>query len=121
MQILRGRVRPGIGDYGQWVTQHQAVYQRYTGMVLYPGSLNVELDAPWSLPSDRIHVSAAEVGRGVNLVPCHVFDRPAFIMRTDANEAGTGAHPKTIVEIVTDVRLRDAFHLEDGDPVRLTV
>ncbi|GIL31920.1 DUF120 domain-containing protein [Actinocatenispora comari] len=121
MQILRGHVRPGIGDYGQWVTKHQAVYQRYTGMVLYPGSLNVELDAPWSLPSDRIHVSAAEVGRGVNLVPCHVFDRPAFIMRTDANEAGTGAHPRTIVEIVADIRLRDAFHLADGDPVRLTV
>lgn len=121
MTVLRGTVATGIGDFGRWVTRYQAVYERHTGMVLYPGSLNVRLDEPWSLPAERVHIDGAEVGVGVNLVPCRVFDRAAFVMRTDANEAGTGDHPRTVVEIVSDVRLRDAYGLVDGAAVEITV
>jgi CTP-dependent riboflavin kinase len=52
-------------------------------------------------------------------VPCRIFGRRAFILRTDANEAGTGHHPHTIVEVATDVKLRDVYGLRDGDPVEI--
>ncbi|GAA4209326.1 DUF120 domain-containing protein [Actinocatenispora rupis] len=121
MVVLHGRVASGIGDFGRWAERYRDVYAEYTGMALYPGSLNVVLTEPWSLPAERIHVAADEVGTGVNLVPCRVFDRPAFLMRTDRNEHGTGDHPRTVLEIVADVRLRDLFGLADGDPVEVTV
>ncbi len=42
-----------------------------------------------------------------------------FILRTDANEQGRGHHPLTIVEIATDVKLRERFRLSDRDMVEI--
>jgi CTP-dependent riboflavin kinase len=57
----------------------------------------------------------------VNIVPCQIFDRRALLLRTDQNEQGTGHHPRNIIEIATDVRLRDAKQLKDGDWVEVEV
>jgi riboflavin kinase len=55
----------------------------------------------------------------VNIVPCSILGRRAYILRTDANEQGRGRHPKTIVEVATDIKLRDHFGLNDGDIVEI--
>lgn len=80
-------------------------------MRLYPGTLNVELSSPYSLPPDAIRLDANEYGGSVSvsIVPCRIFDRRAFLFRTDQNERGTGHHPRNIIEIATDIRLRDAY------------
>ncbi len=57
----------------------------------------------------------------VSLVPCRIFDRRAFLVRTDPNEAGLGHHPKTLIEIATDVKLRERYRLRDGDRVVVAV
>ena len=84
---------------------------------LYPGTLNVELSSPYSLPPDAIHLEANEYGGSVlvSIVPCRIFDRRAFLLRTDQNERGTGHHSQNIIKIATDIRLRDAYQLRDGD------
>ena len=69
----------------------------------------------------RIRIEPSVFGVGINLVSCRFLGRAAFVMRTDRNEAGTGHHPRTVVEIVSDVRLRDAFGLGDGDAVEIAV
>src|SRR5215469_5025400 len=73
-----------------------------------------------SLPCNVMRLEAPEYGGtvSVNIVPCSINGRKAFILRTDANEEGRGHHPKTILEIAADVRLRDYFHLSDGDICR---
>jgi riboflavin kinase len=48
-----------------------------------------------------------------------IFNRPAFLLRTDQNETGTGRHPRNIIEIAADVQLRDAYQLKDGDWVEI--
>jgi CTP-dependent riboflavin kinase len=90
-------------------------------MRLYPGTLNLELTVEYSLPVDVIRLEAAEYGGrvSVSIVPCRIFDRPAFLLRTDQNEQGTGHHPRNIIEIATDVRLRDLYRLRDGDWVEV--
>jgi riboflavin kinase len=90
-------------------------------MRLYPGTLNIELSNPYTLPPDVIRLEASEYGGSVsvNIVPCQIFDRRAFLLRTDQNERGIGDHPRTIIEIATDVRLRDAYRLKDGDWVEV--
>jgi riboflavin kinase len=121
MARLRGQVVTGVGDFGRWIELLSGLYEQKTGMRLYPGTLNVQLLSEYSLPPEVIRLEAAEYrGRvSVSIVPCQIFDRRAFVLRTDQNESGTGHHPRNIVEIATDVRLRDVYQLEDGDWVEI--
>jgi riboflavin kinase len=111
----------GRADFGFWIERLNEFYAKKTGMRLYPGTLNIELPDPYSLPSDVIRLEANEYGGrvSVNIVPCQIFERQAFLLRTDQNEQGTGHHPRNIIEIATDVRLRDFYHLKDGDWVEV--
>lgn len=119
--LLRGKVVSGMGNFSYWIEKLRDHYLRKTGMRLFPGTLNVELNVPYTLPANVIRLEGEEYGGkvSVNMVPCSVFGRRAFILRTDANEQGRGHHPHTIVEIATDLKLRDAFNLKDGDPVEI--
>ena len=121
MECLRGRVVSGLADFAVWIERLSRLYEQKTGMHLYPGTLNVELAVPYSLPEHVIRLEAHEYGGSVSvsIVPCRIFDRPAFLLRTDQNERGTGRHPRNIIEIATDVRLRDAYKLKDGDWVEI--
>jgi riboflavin kinase len=121
--ILRGKVVSGIGGFGYWIGTLRDHYERKTGMVLYPGTLNVSLDAEYSLPAKVLRLEGEEYGGSVsvNLVPCSIQGTRAFLLRTDENEQGSGDHPKTIVEIAADVRLRDLYRLQDGDTVEVVI
>ncbi len=121
MLCVRGKVATGVGNFGQWIEKLADLYEQKTGMRLYPGTLNLELPGPYSLPPDVIRLEAHEYGGrvSVSIVPCRIFDRPAFLLRTDANEAGTGPHSRNIIEIAADIRLREAYGLKDGDWVEV--
>lgn len=123
MAAIRGKVVPGMGNFSFWIGKLRDHYQRKTGMLLFPGTLNLQLEQPWRVPIGCARLDAAEYGGTVtvNIVPCSVFGRPAFILRTEANEEGRGHHPRTIIEIATDVKLRDACQLQDGDWVEVEI
>jgi len=120
---LQGKVVSGRGDFGTWIECLSHLYQSKTGMRFYPGTLNIQLERPYTLPRERIRLEAHEYGGrvSVNIVPCRILNRPAFLLRTDENESGSGHHPKTIIEVACDVRLRDACNLQDGDEVEVDV
>ena len=111
----------GRADFGRWIERLSSFYEQKTGMRFYPGTLNVELSLEYSLPADVIRLEAHEYGGrvSVSIVPCRIFDRRAFLLRTDQNEQGTGHHRRNIIEIATDVRLRDVYQLKDGDWVEI--
>jgi riboflavin kinase len=119
MSCLRGRVTSGRGEFAYWIERLSSFYEQKTGMRFYPGTLNVELSSSYSVPADAIRLDASEYGgrASVSIVPCRIFGRPAFLLRTDPNQDGTGHHPRNIIEIATDIRLRDAYELKDGDLV----
>jgi len=121
MSCVRGRVTSGRRNFGLWIEQLSNFYERKTGMRFYPGTLNVELSRPYSLPPDVTRLEANEYGGSVSvsIVPYRIFDRRAFLLRTDQNEQGTGHHPRNIIEIATDIRLRDVYQLKDGDWVEI--
>lgn len=120
---LRGTVTSGIGDFAQWIEKCSDHYLAKTGLRLFPGTLNLQLNEPYRLPENPLRLEAEEYGGrvSVSIVPCRVFGRPAVILRTDADDADRGAHPRTIVEIATDVKLRDVYGLEDGDWVEVEI
>ena len=65
-------------------------------------------------------ISAEEGGRLIYLVPCSVGARRCFIFRTDMAERAGGDEHK-VLEIVSDVRLRDEFGVDDGDTIEVVV
>jgi riboflavin kinase len=121
MTSVCGKVVSGRGDFGRWIERLSSFYERKTGMRFYPGTLNLELPQPYALPPKPIRLEAGEYGGtvSVNMVPCRIFNRPAFLLRTDQNEQGTGHHARNIIEIATDIRLREAYGLQDGDWVEV--
>jgi riboflavin kinase, archaea type len=121
---LHGKVVSGMGNFSYWIKRLEDHYYRKTGMYLFPGTLNIQLDQPYSLPTTgATRLEAEEYGGtvSVNLLPCFILGKNGFILRTDANELGRGHHPKTIVEVASDVKLRDHFHLADGDQVEIEI
>jgi len=121
MPILKGVVVSGMGNFSFWIEKLESFYTQKTGLRLFPGTLNLRLAEPYSLPRNVIRLEKEEYGGtvSVSMVPCRIFDRKAFLLRTDANEAGTGHHPRNIIEIATDVKLRDGYGLRDGDEVEV--
>jgi len=123
MKVLRGIVESGLGDFGGWIAKLQVHYERKTGLKLYPGTLNVRLTQPYVVPPGCIRLEGHEYGGSVSvsIVPCRFLGRRAFILRTDNNESGTGRHPRTVLEIASDVKLRDEYEFADGDEVSIEV
>ena len=120
-RVLRGRVVSGEGNFSYWIEKLQEHYERKTGMRLFPGTLNLELEHPYSVPPEVIRLEKEEYGGAVsvNIVPCKVFGRAAFILRPDKIEQGQSDRPKTVIEIACDVKLREVYRLEDGDIVEV--
>ena len=123
MRTLKGKVVSGVGNFSYWMERLEDYYYAKTGVRLFPGTLNLELESPYSLPREAARLEKEEYGGtvSVNIVPCRVFGREAFILRTDSSEAGRGRHPKTIIEIACDVKLRELYGLSDGDLVEVEV
>ena len=121
MYRIRGKVVSGRGDFGLWIERLNVFYEQKTGMRFYPGTLNIELASPYLLPTKVIRLDADEYGGrvSVSIVPCRIFSCQAFLLRTDENEGGAGHHLRNIIEIATDIRLREAYQLEDGSWVEV--
>jgi riboflavin kinase len=120
---LRGVVRSGKGDFGQWIAKLSDHYFRKIGVRLFPGTMNVHLiDATYALPrAGVIRLDRAEYGGevSVSIVPCRLFGRPAFVLRTDGDDGKHGDPPAAILEIASDIALRSTYGLRDGDLVEV--
>ena len=85
MTVLKGKVVTGVGNFSFWIEKLQDHYRNKTGMWLFPGTLNIQLDEPFDLPQERARLEAHEYGGtvSVNIVPCTILGRRGVILRTD--------------------------------------
>ena len=121
---LRGVVRSGKGDFSYWLEKLEPYYTGRTGMKLFPGTLNVHLiDQIYPTPENTLRLEKQEYGGrvSVSIIPCQIFGRDAFILRPDTDRGKFGQPPEAILEIATDVKLREAYDLHDGDYVEVEV
>jgi len=124
MNLLRGIVRSGVGNFSFWLARLEPYYTQKTGMTLYPGTLNVHLlDAIFLTPKNAIRLEKEEYGGrvSVSIAPCKIFGRKAFILRPDTDTGKLGDPPESILEIATDVGIRDTYRVNDGDIVEVEV
>jgi len=93
-------------------------------MKLYPGTLNIHLiDASFITPIDAIRLEKEEYGGSVSvsISPCKIFGKKAFILRPDTDTGKLGDPPEKILEIATDVPLRETYNLKDGDIIQVEI
>ena len=111
----------GVGNFSFWIEKLQEHYQNKTGMQLFPGTLNIQLDEPFDLPQNRARLEGEEYGGivSVNIVPCKILDQEAVILRTD--KADREPQSKSIIEVACEVKLREKHKLKDGDVVEVEV
>jgi len=120
--ILTGTVESGENNFSYWISKLEPHYTAKTGMKLFPGTLNVHLNQAYELPSETLSLRKEEYGGevSVKIMPCRIFGRRAFILRPYRDDKENN-YDKRVVEIATDIKLRDAYRLEDGDVVQIEV
>ena len=121
---LRGEIRAGKANFSYWLDKLESHYTRKTGMRLFPGTLNVHLTSgSYPTPSNAPRLEKEEYGGrvSVSIAPCKIAGRKAFILRPDTDTGKHGDPPERILEIATDVNLRDMYKLKDGDVVEVEV
>ncbi len=127
MDVLHGKVFTGIGDYARWIEMYQEHYRAKTGVSLFPGTLNLRLDQPYELPIGKvIRLEGAEYGSrvSVSILPVRLFERQGFVLRPDLPQSASAedaADRLATLEIAADVKLRDAYGIEDGDDIEIVV
>jgi CTP-dependent riboflavin kinase len=122
--ILKGIIRGGKGDFSHWLKKLETLYTAKTGLKLFPGTLNVHLVSQiFPTPPNPLRLEKEEYGGtvSVSIIPCRIFGRRAFILRPDTDDGKHDDPPEAILEIVTDIKLRDAFGLSDGDVVEVEI
>ena len=121
MRVLKGKVVTGVGNFSFWIEKLRDHYLNKTGLRLFPGTLNIQLDEPFDLPQERARLEAAEYGGtvSVNIVPCKVFGLAAVILRTD--KADSEPQSRKLIEVACEVKLREQQRLRDGDVVEVEV
>ena len=122
--IVRGEIRTGVGNFSYWLDKLETYYTRKTGMRLFPGTLNVHLiSGSYRTPANALRLEKEEYGGrvSVSIVPCKIGGRKAFILRPDTDTGKHGDLPERILEIATDLNLRDTYGLKGGDLVEVEV
>jgi riboflavin kinase, archaea type len=121
---LKGIVKTGKGDFSNWLAKLEPFYTAKTGMRLFPGTLNLHLiDQVFPTPRSVLRLEKDEYGGtvSVSIIPCRIFGRAAFILRTENDDGKLGDPPERILEIATDIKLREAHHLCDGDVIEVEI
>jgi CTP-dependent riboflavin kinase len=124
---FRGRVQSGKSDASRWLALFNVSYSRKLGCPVFPGSLNIALehDFNWFEPLYEPHIISfprLEYGgeRDILFLECElqVPDRRKAWLWTPTTAARSRPDP-WVIELVSDVRLRDFYALADGAVIEL--
>ena len=121
---LTGEVRTGKNDFNFWMNKLSSYYTEKTGMTFFPGTLNIHLtNGKYYLPQDCLRLEKEEYSGtvSISMVACRILGKNAYILRTDSDTGKHGYSKEQILEIATDVKLRDEFNLKDGDLVEVEI
>ena len=113
-------------DFGQasfWVKKAEKAFEEKTGLQVFHGTLNIELDEEYILDKNLEILHKEEYGgsQDVYMKECKVFGHKSYILRTDKNMSENGDHPLNILEIISDVCFREKYNLKDGDKIEVTI
>ena len=134
LRLSTSKTKRTVGRFNELITDNSAVFNRYFGVDLFPGSLNVDLSVPDSLqrdldggrpppafiiPKDELINMPRYIGDG-QAWPCLLrgekFPSPisCWVFRRIGSRV-----PKGVIELVAQHKLRDVYGLSHGDAVTI--
>jgi len=118
--ILKGKVIKGLGKAKTFVNMMDEVFYKKTNIHLYPGTLNVKLDGKYNLNIDYL-IKPEEYGGmfNVQIQKCKVFEKDAYIVRSEKNIKENGDYEQDIIEIVSNINFREKYNLKDGEQIKI--
>ena len=125
--VIRGRVRAGTKQASHWLSLFNAAYAQKLGLPIFPGSLNLALDAPFDWFDPRwaravIEFRREEYGgqRDIVLMPCGLNVAPGLRgFLWSKTTAARDPADRLVAEVIAPVGLRATYGLRDGDPVAI--
>lgn len=119
---LKGKVKSGFGNASFWVNKVNKIFQEKYGMKLFLGTLNIQLDEEFILESEEKFLPNEYGGNFDVLVKeCKIFESKGYILRTEKNNKKGGDHSLNIIEIVSNVNLRETYQLKDEDSIIIDI
>lgn len=121
MRIYRGKIFSGIGVATTRVKQNLHAYKQESGLDLIPGTFNVRLSEDFVIPEEHIYippqcVNPKEKQRGVTLIRASFLGEKVVILIPDKS-----MYAENIIEIMAAFKIKEHFHLKDGDEVEVKV
>ncbi len=115
---LTGKVKTGLGEASYWVGKIKNIFEKKYSMKLYLGTLNIQLEHEYILEQGQ-KIKASEYGGNLDVLikECEIMGNKGYIVRTERNNQKGGDHPLNIIEVVSDIPIRDEKHLKDDDEV----
>jgi CTP-dependent riboflavin kinase len=107
MRVL-GRVISGIGAWRPRIARFPEVFREATGVALFPGTLNIQIDTPLTIQTE-FAISGAKIGepeQDMLFERCLVNGMAGWRLRPFQPATGLGGHGDHILEIVSGTLLR---------------
>ena len=98
------------------------VFKNRTGITLFPGTLNINLEEDYIVKPDWI-IKPEEFGGTENVLvqKCELLGKTAYIVRAEKNQIGQGEHNLQIIEIVADICFRKKYNLTDNKKILIQI
>jgi DNA polymerase alpha-binding protein Ctf4 len=125
VKILRGKVSSRFGAATPNLRTVESVLLERTGLPsMAPGTLNVQLNERYVVAADAL-IDRHEyfTGEVLKFQRCRVRGHRMFIMRPDSHEQHPAGprDPARVIELVSRLKLRDAWGLKDGNVLEVEV
>lgn len=121
--ILIGKIKKGFGEGNFWVKKAEKEFLKKTGMKMFYGTLNVELEKDFILDGNLKVLHKEEYGgtQDVYLKECEVLGHKSYILRTNNHKQEKKEHSLNIIEIVSDVNFKEKYCLKNGSIIEILV
>ncbi len=112
-----------FGEASYWMKKAESAFKKKTGLKLFHGTLNIELEDEYVLSGNLEVLHKEEYGgiQEVYIKECEVLGNKSYILRTSKNMTNNGDHPLNILEIISDINFREKYKLKDGDKIQISI
>ena len=120
---LIGKIKTGLGEASFWMKKAEEAFCKKTGMQMFHGTLNIELEKDYILEDNLKVLSKDEYGgtQEVYMKECEILGHKSYIVRTDKNMSKNRDHPLNLIEVISDVNFREKYNLKDGDEISVLI
>lgn len=120
--FLDGKIVSGFGTAKKWIGMAELPFYEKTGIHLFLGTLNVKLNKKYKIkPNFKILKSEYGGNYDVLVQKCKVFEREAYIIRSEKNINDNGDYGEEIIEIISDISFRQKYNLQDEEKIKIKV